>query len=249
MRLVIKPLLLTLIVCLVSFSKAPADDLKNEGLALLAKSQSYHGIANIGALEGLEFNIQEPRVGNPDRYSVVQFGGKEVSFSLKRNRDEHISSHIIDASGNAHTLLNGSGDFSNELREKYRLDDEGTQLYAEAYSFRYGLPGTLNENSIERINSVNKTDEFDGRPAISVDLTLKVPVFASNWIVYFEPKTSKILGLDVIRGTPEQRGERIVFDQEVTVGNIRIPQFQHWYDIDTVEYLGSDVIVTVTKHE
>jgi len=249
MELVIKSLLLTLIVCLFSFSKGLADDLTSEGLKLLEKSKSYHGTANAGSIEGLELNIQEPRVGNPGRYSVVQFGGKDVSFSLKRNRDEHVSSHIIDASGNARTLLNGSADFSNELREKYRLNDEGTRLYAIAYSFRYRLPGTLNEDSIERINSVNKTDEFDGKPAISVDVTLKTPVFASNWIVYFEPKTSKMLGIDVIRGTPEQRGERIAFDQEVTVRDIRIPQFQHWYDIDTAEYLGSDIIVTVTSQE
>ena len=81
----------------------------------------------------LSLHIQEPRISNPYRYSLLKLDNSNNSFKLTRNRDLNISEHIIDSNGNSFTILNGKTETDSLLIKKYRLDASRNIGYKNFY--------------------------------------------------------------------------------------------------------------------
>ncbi len=197
----------------------------------------------------LSLHIQEPRVPNPLRYSVIKMDNASQSFELQRNRDDHVATYIVDASGEATVLLDGSSNFPKELIEKYRLDPQASFGYRRFYSFLYGLPMSLDAAVTETISPADIT-EFNNREAFVIPFELKEPLISKNWKIFLATDDFAVLGLETYHpNEPDKKGERLVFEGKIELSKFAIPRIHHWYDIATVEYLGSDIVVKSMVNE
>ena len=68
---------------------------------ILEKLIIEHDSLNFWDKAKFKIHIQEPRISNPYRYSILRLDNSTNSFELSRNRDQHISKHIIDSIGNS----------------------------------------------------------------------------------------------------------------------------------------------------
>ena len=91
---------------------------------ILEGSISHHDPNQQWSTLNTKLRIQEPRDGNPGRYSVVHLNLKENEFTLDRNRDKHISTHIVNRNGESKVLFDGCAKIATPIAEKYRLDPE-----------------------------------------------------------------------------------------------------------------------------
>ena len=93
-----------------------------DGELILKKTIIEHDSLSNWDKTSLYIHIQEPRISNPQRYSILNLDNSTNTFKLARNRDQYISEHIIDSNGNSFVLLDGKTEIDTILIEKYRLD-------------------------------------------------------------------------------------------------------------------------------
>jgi hypothetical protein len=216
-------------------------DVSEQAKEILAKSVTYHDPLGDWGQFDVSLRIQEPRLANPERYSTVSFGA-DGSFVLERNRDDHISRHEVDANGNARTLLDGSVEFADDLRQKYRLSDERNHLYAMVYRFYYGLPSALLSPMVSNVRSVSSV-EFSGRPAIRIEMELTERIFSSHWRLFIDSETHAMLGIELPSDDDPDEGERVYFESEVMIGDVKLPRMRHWHKLQDDKYQGSDIVM------
>jgi hypothetical protein len=230
-----------IILIFIVFASCSTKEQQLTGEEILLKSSQKHDPKNQWDTAGFEVYIQEPRMKNPVRFSIVKLDNKVNSFSLQRNRDENISTHIVDAKGNTKTLLNNKAITDTTLIKKYRLDPSRNKGYQRFYKLLLGLPMSLNKNEIASYNSF-ELSRFNDKSAYKVAVELKEPMFSKNWNLYFSEEDFKILGVEMVFPEDTTKGERIVFDGEIKLNKMIIPRIRHWRELNN-EYSGSDIIL------
>tara|TARA_R110000868_G_scaffold259361_5_gene517324 strand:- start:89021 stop:89737 length:717 start_codon:yes stop_codon:yes gene_type:complete len=215
------------------------------GSELLEKSKRYHDPNGSWEKARLSVHIQEPRLGNPLRYSEIRIDNENEYFELNRKIDEGIVSRIIEK-GEARVLLNGSENISTEIMDEYRLSEDRNTGYYGFYSLLYGLPMSLNLNEIEGIGGV-KESRFNGKDVFKIEVRLKEAIISDIWVLYINKSSYVLEGIELIHNQTDMENERIVFEDEFEFDGIRIPRFRHWYRVESNEYRGSDIIVKKTK--
>ena len=213
------------------------------GEELLEKSIKKHDPKNQWNSAEFTLRIQEPRLQNPERFSLIYMNNQNNAFKLLRNRGEKIASYGINHKGIITVLLeNKSIEDSDSLTiKKYMLQPERVKIYQNSYQTMLGLPMSLNQDLISKIGAVSKTT-FDGRDAYKINIDLKRKVFSKYWNVYLSSTNFTLLGIDLVNPNDAEKGERLYFDKSIQIGDVSIPRMKHWYDLKG-EYLGSDVIV------
>ncbi len=235
---------LVLFLLAASFISCETKQKQFDGKFLLEKSSQFHDKKNEWNTTDFAIHIQEPRFGNPYRYSIVSLNNKNNSFELQRNREQHISTHKIDENGSV-TLLDGEIITDSLLIKKYRLESKRNKRYYRFYKTLLGLPMSL-KDEIKEINDVEKTI-FNSIESYKIPIELKKPLFSKHWVLYLSKKEHKILGLEMIFPDDKTKGERLIFDGEFLIESIRIPRIRHWYELNG-EYSGSDIIVSKTEN-
>lgn len=210
-----------------------------DGGFLIEKSNQFHDKNKQWPEVDFKIHIQEPRVGNYKRYSVVSLNNKNNSFELKRNRDNHISTHIVN-NKQVITLLDGKVETDSLLVKKYRLEPKRNRQYHRFYTSLLGLPMSL-KNLAKEIGTAEKT-VFNGNESYKIPIELKEPLFSKHWILYISKKEYKIIGLEMVFPEDATKGERLIFEGEFRVGDIILPRIRHWKEL-TNEYSGSDIIL------
>ena len=136
----------TILTVLVLFLFGCNQEKVLDGKLILEKTITKHDSLNSWNETKMSLHIQEPRIANPHRYSILQLNNSTGFFKLSRNRDQHISEHVIDSSGNSFVLLNGKSEIDTTLIKKYRLDASRNIGYKTFYQLLYGLPMSLNDS-------------------------------------------------------------------------------------------------------
>jgi len=195
----------------------------------------------------LNLRIQEPRLQNPVRYSVVKLNNKTGAFSLHRNRDNHVSNHIIDNQGNASTFLDGNVITDTLVIKKYRLDPSRNFGYRRFYQSLMGLPMSLH---IEKLDSIGDVSEvvFNGLQSYKVPVVLEKAMFSKHWNLYFSQNDFSMIGLEMVFPDDLKKGERLLFEGNINLKGINIPRYKHWHELSG-EYSGSDIIVKEIMQE
>lgn len=214
---------------------------KLDGETILKESITTHDINNNWGKTQLNIHIQEPRVGNPHRYSILNLDNDKNTFRLKRNRGQHISEHIIESGGNSFVLVDGSKDIDSLLVEKYRLNPSRNIGYKKFYHLLYGLPMTLN-NSLQEVKNTSETI-FNGKACYKIELVLKEVMFSKHWNVFISKEKKEIKGIEMIVPEKSDGGERIYFEGNILVKGIKIPRIRHWHEFNSDTYSGSDLII------
>lgn len=216
-----------------------------DGKLILENTIAKHDSLNNWNNTKLNLHIQEPRISNPYRYSILNLDNSNNSFKLKRNRDQHISEHIVDSNGNSFTLLDGKTETDSILIKKYRLEAKRNIGYMNFYQLLYGLPMSLN-NYLKEIISTSET-VFNKEECYKIGMQLKESIISNQWNLFISKSTMEIKGIEIIVPGKPDGGERIYFDKLITVDGIKIPQIRHWHKLKNDSYSGSDLIIKELK--
>lgn len=212
-----------------------------DGKQILEQTIAQHDPSNAWNETQLYLHIQEPRIANPQRYSILALDNATNSFRLSRNRDQYLSEHIIDGSGNSTVLLNGETNIDTALVNKYRLDPARNIGYKNFYHLLYGLPMSLN-SSLEKIIEVSET-EFNQESCYQITIELKEPMISKFWNLLVSKSSMEVKGVEIIIPDNPDAGERLYFEGLITVNGIKIPRIRHWHELKNDTYSGTDIIV------
>ncbi|MFD2588682.1 DUF6503 family protein [Croceitalea marina] len=195
----------------------------------------------------IKIHIQEPRVGNPKRYTRLVFNNTSGYFEMQRTKDIGAIKRIININGESKIFVDGKSVLSNEIKEKYALNKQKTEEHKNFYKILYGVPMSLtNElwNTIEPAQS----GEYQGKEVYRIDLVLKENVISKNWTLIISKEMDKLLAIEF--NHPEDGadgGEILRFFGEYEFNGVKIPRIRNWYSQSQNEYLGSDVIIEKLK--
>ncbi len=209
---------------------------------ILQKSIEYHDPNNNWQRLNIHLHIQEPRIDNPERYSIVKLNNRSDAFELIRNRNEHISRHVIDSEGKPTVLFNENENIPPELVAKYRLNPDRNFVYRDFYKMLYGLPMTLNDATIKAMGQVESTI-YNGEVCHQIPLELKEEMFSKHWVIYIAKSNFTYCGMEIIFPDDNTKGERLYFDGEVNLDKIKIARYRHWHTYPEGKYSGSDIVV------
>lgn len=212
------------------------------GYTILQKSIQAHDPGNKWSTTNLHVHIQEPRLSNPHRYSIIRMNNKEHSFELSRSRGQYISKHFIDKEGISTTLLDNAIITDSTLVRRYRLQPERNFNYQKFYQQLLGLPMSLNHATIDSLGTVSK-EVFNKTDSYKIALILKEAVFSKYWNVYISQDEYTILGIEIRFPEDTSKGERLYFTGVIHINGIKIPRIRHWYEYSDHTYSGSDIIV------
>lgn len=211
------------------------------GKYILEQSIKLHDPKGNWQTASLEMVIREPRLSVPGRFSNVKLDVPTRVFSLERDREEHVSTHLVDEHGKTTTLLDGKLETDPGLIEKYRLQPERNTNYRGYYEFMYGLPMILQTDNYQ-MKEVGEVT-FNQQKAISIDFELSTPMIASSWRIFFSPEDYRVLGIETMGEKPEE-GEYLIFNGSANIMEMNLARFRHWYDKTNNEYQGSDILVS-----
>ncbi|WP_438422404.1 DUF6503 family protein [Aquimarina macrocephali] len=234
--------ILILSVC-ISLSCNSQKDLKQlDTQAILQKSIKTYDPDNHWSITNLKIHIQEPRISNPHRYSILKMDNKDNSFELTRNRGQHISTHIIDEKGISRTLLDGEINTDSIQIKKYRLQPERNLSYQKFYQHLIGLPMSLDNATVDTFGKTSKTI-FNDTDSYKIELVLKEVIFSKYWNIYISQEDYTLLGIEIVFPDDPTKGERLYFSGNIVIDGVTIPRIRHWHEYDTDAYSGSDIIV------
>lgn len=209
---------------------------------ILTESINTHDPNGKWATANFGVYIQEPRIGNAKRYSEVKLNNSEDSFKLKRNRDENVSTHVVDKQGVSITYLNDKIETDSIVINKYRLNPDRNKGYQRFYKVLLGLPMSLNNNQIKVDNKVEESI-FNKEKAYKLSFVFDEPLFSKHWNVFFSKETKEIIGLEMIFPEDPTKGERLIFEEQFIINDsIVIPRIRHWKELNG-KYSGSDIII------
>ncbi|MEO9884206.1 MAG: DUF6503 family protein [Balneola sp.] len=208
---------------------------------ILDQSISFHDPDSNWDKAVLDVHIQEPRVSNPYRYSIVKLDNNLNTFELSRNRDQYISTHIIDQNGKSTVLLDGVTVIDSTLIEKYRLDASRNIRYKDFYELIYGLPMSLSK-SVAKMNETND-QLFNEKESFKVEVELEQPIISKHWNLFISKKDYQLVGIEIFFPDEPEKGERLYFEGIVTINKMKLPRIRHWHTYNDDSYSGSDIII------
>ncbi|MFK7773222.1 MAG: DUF6503 family protein [Saprospiraceae bacterium] len=231
------------LIILVSFSCALSnEEISLDGNEVLSKSILTHDPNDKWKELEMNIHIQEPRTGNPSRYSIVKMNNMDQSFELIRNRENHLSKHVIDKNGISKVYLDDKEEIAPELIEKYRLNPERNTRYKDFYKMLYGLPMSLNTESINQFGEV-ESSIYNNQDCYKIPIELKQEMFSKNWIIYISKTEFEFKGMEIVFPENKTKGERLFFDGSISIKGVKVPRIRHWYELADNSYSGSDIII------
>ncbi|PKV49875.1 hypothetical protein ATE84_1914 [Aquimarina sp. MAR_2010_214] len=234
--------ILILTVCIGLNCNAQKNQQQLDTQVILQKSTKTYDPDNRWLVANLKIHIQEPRLSNPYRYSILKMNNTDNSFELKRNRGKHISTHIIDEKGVSRTLLDGEINTDSIQIKKYRLQPERNLNYQKFYQHLIGLPMSLNNVTVDTFGKTSKAI-FNDTDSYKIELVLKEAIFSKHWNVFVSQKDYTLLGIEIVFPDDPAKGERLYFSGNITIDGVKTPRIRHWHEYDTDAYSGSDIIV------
>lgn len=237
-----------IILCFILvFASCASNETNPSGKDIIAKSIQKHDPDSKWSTAELHLRIQEPRLQNPVRYSEVTLNNKNGAFSMFRNREEHVSNHVIDHEGNATTYLDGNIVTDTLLIKKYRLEPSRNTIYRRFYQSLMGLPMSLQIEKLDSVGNVTRV-VFNAIESYKVPVVLEEPMFSKHWNLYFSKSDFSMVGIEMVFPDDPKKGERLFFEGSVYLDGITIPRYKHWHELSG-EYAGSDIIVKSLKQE
>jgi len=213
-----------------------------DGESIINKSILKHDPNGNWDSLNLQVHIQEPRLSYPYRYSILRLDNAKNSFELTRNRDEHLSKHIIDSEGNSVVLLDGNEVIDTVLMKKYRLDPIRNVRYQKFYHLFFGLPMTLTDKRIKEYRETGYAI-FNGKKCYEIEIELHEEMISKIWNIYLSELDYSLTGIEIFFPEDNEKGERIYFEHEINIGQVFIPRIRHWFEYNDNSYSGSDIII------
>ncbi len=212
---------------------------------VVRKSIAYHDPDGVWMTRTHHFTLVETRPGGKDRRTTIVLDYPAGGFSYRSEREGRVVEATWDGT-DCSAAVDGSPDFPDDLRDRYRLSCDGVQWWHAYYGYMHSLPMNLADPGV-RLDPEVKTTTFAGREAYVVRVTYDEEVGADTWYFYFDPVTYAIIGSRFYHDETANDGEYIVFEDEVSYDGIRLPKTLKWYVNADGRFLGADIIEAYTN--
>jgi hypothetical protein len=212
-----------------------------DGATVLARSVAYHDPVGAWAEGRFALQLYESRPDGGYRISDVIIDQGAGSFALTQRRGRDLLHRFL-GPDTCSVRLNGSASFPEEEARRLRLNCAQNALYANYYTYLWGLPMKLNDPGTQVHPQVYRKDFF-GEELLEVKVTYDPTVGEDIWYFYFHPETCQLRGYRFYHDEAANDGEYILLEGEAEVGPLRLPARRHWYTHGDRRYLGSDELI------
>ena len=188
------------------------------GIALVEKSIEYHDPKGEWASLNATFHIIDslPNGRESRNYSFsVDNLNSIMTYSIQNLEYEVWQDSVIVK----------KGDVENERALRMR----------NYYTYLWGLPMKLKDPGT-RIDEEIKIETLDGKEY----LVARVAYPDDIWYFYFDPENYRMHAYKFYKDEPNQVGEIIYLNDEVTFSSMKIPANRSWYRTEKPEFLGTD---------
>ncbi len=207
---------------------------------IIEKSIAYHDPDGKMMKKKVTLHLIETRPNGSDRKSIVSFHIKKDKFVMVQHIDDHEIASTLNC-GKAKFYYDKETEFSNEIAEKYRLNEERVKMMKDYYQYLWLMPLKLNDEGTN-LNPLVKSKDFFGKESLEVRVTYDPGVGADVWYFYFNPTSYALQGYRFYHDEEKNDGEYIILDEEVTFENVRIPKERKWYTHKEDKFLGADIL-------
>ncbi|MEP1094002.1 MAG: DUF6503 family protein [Cyclobacteriaceae bacterium] len=187
---------------------------------VLDKAASYHDPN--GEWKNLSTTLQftETRPSGDDRKTTIVIDNSKSYMKVDRNNE-----NIYEVSNESAEVLKGEHDEKQALRMR------------NYYLYLWGLPMKLYDEGTPFDRDIEE-DEIDGKKCH----VLRVVYEEDTWYFYIDQSSGRMLQYRFYKDEEAGKGELITLEDEIMVGQIKIPQKRSWYTLPEMKYLGTDIL-------
>lgn len=218
----------------------PASPPSSEAEALLERAIAYHDPGDEWSTFAGMLDFQELRPDGTARDVEVQLDVPTGGFTHRAAVDGVEVVKQIDGDGCSATVEGQPPEES--AIEAYRLACEQIERNRNYYLYLWGLPMKLRDPGT-LIDPLVEPDQFLGEAVRRIRVTYDADVGSDIWYFYFQPDTAKLVGYRFYHDETVGDGEYISLEDEVTIGEMRVPARRRWYINADDRFLGEDVLV------
>jgi hypothetical protein len=121
---------------------------------------------------------------------------------------------------------------------KESKDCERAMMLRNYYGYLWGLPMKLLDKGTE-IEEKYQMEDLNGIQAFVV----RVPYEKDIWYFYLHPESYAMVAYKFYQDEEKQQGEIIYLNDEVIIGEMKIPAERSWYRTENDEFLGTDFLL------
>jgi hypothetical protein len=207
---------------------------------LLEQAIAYHDPYGLWNNSRFRLEIRETGPGGDEHHTRIQFDNSRNSFEILTQQDGRVIEGLM-ADDECVLTLDGSLEFSEEEREKYRLTCERLAWRRNYYTYLWGLPLKLRDPGT-RLETPATAAEFQKHPVWSIRATYDEAVGSDTWYFYFDKQTSALVGYRFYHHEADNDGEYILLEGEIESAGMKIPARRSWYTHAEDRYLGTDIL-------
>ncbi|WP_350291486.1 DUF6503 family protein [uncultured Croceitalea sp.] len=130
---------------------------KNSIYILNQVKEKYDASSNWKNSE-IKIHIQEPRVGNPERYTKLFLNNTTDYFEMERTKDVGVIKRILNVNEKSEVFVDGKSDLTSEIKEKYALNVEKTKEHKNFYKTLYAVPMSITDKVWNTIDPAVKAE-------------------------------------------------------------------------------------------
>lgn len=187
---------------------------------IVAKSIKYHDPNGEWGSLNTTLYFAEQRPDAAERYATIQLDNTRSFMRIDRNNEE-----IYEALSEDCTVIKGDGDKKRGLRLR------------NYYLYLWGLPMKLLDEGTPFDRTVVE-DTVEGIACYIV----RVVYEKDTWYFSIDRESGRLVQYKFYQDEEETKGELIKLADEISVGQMRIPQKRSWYTIPENKLLGTDVL-------
>lgn len=209
--------LLKVTLLLMSFNVLAQDNAEE----ILGKSIQYHDPKGQWSTFNHEMKFVSERPNGADRNSVVRINNNKGLFELIEG--ESYMAITMDSCSSI-----PSGKTSDDVKR--------TRNY---YVYLWGLPMKLKDQGTVLDKKV-AMEKFEGIDCF----VLRVPYPNDIWYFYIDKSNYAMRGYMFYKDEPTKKGEVIYLDEEVKIGDMKIPKKRKWVTTPDGKFLGTDILIS-----
>ena len=212
---------------------------------LLQKSIEFHDPEDNWHLFKGQFKVLMKTPNSSDRLSEITINLPKRLFNLNVTKDGVAYRYEV-TRDTCRIFLNGSQEFSDSARDKYRLSCERATMLKNYYTYLYGLPMKLRDPGANLSPKVEKR-VFKGNEYLVLKVTYDEGVGDDIWNFYFDPTTFEMKAYQFFHDESKNDGEYILLEGSETINGIKMPKKRSWYYNSDEKFLGTDILEKHSK--
>ncbi len=227
----------------LALSAGPAAADSSRSAALIEQTIAFHDPQGLWQEGVFRLVLEETRPDGPSRKTMLLVDNTSGRFEIATQRDGAQIDGVL-ADGGCEMRLDGSTQFSDEDKEKYRLTCERLEWLRNYYVYLWGLPmKLLDEGTVLDTDVLDTT--YQERPVQAVRVTYDLSVGSDIWYFYLDTETHALAGYRFFHDEAKGDGEYITLEGQIEAGGLRLPKSRSWFTNAEDRYLGTDTLVSL----